>query len=149
MHSFKSWHKKRCSPGSPKQQDGTEKRGVTEMKGERQWEEWGGRHPAGSKTKWQSDRWRGLARVCICVCPCVQKQTNERRALGGSPVPLMSWQVGPPPPATPTSGPTPRAQPPPPQSPHSTQQFLLFHLRVQSGQCSSLMLPSMDGCVAA
>lgn len=44
----------------------------------------GGWHPAGSRSKWQSDRWRRLA--CVFVCVWVLGD-------GGLPVPLKPWQV--------------------------------------------------------
>lgn len=67
--------------------------GVTKMEEEKEGGINEGRHPAGSQPEWQSDRWRGLAWMCVCVCLCV----SASRALGtgGSPVLLMSWQVGP------------------------------------------------------
>lgn len=63
-----------------------------------------GKHPAGSQSQWQSDRWRGLApNVCflrVCLYASASK-CEQGLGDGGSPVQLMSWQVGPPPPSLP------------------------------------------------
>lgn len=107
-----------------------------------------GRHPAGSRSHWQSDRWRGLAWVCLRVQANASGGLGDRGFTCSTHVP--TGRAHPPPLPTsilPTTRPYPpfptprhththRAQPPISQSPRSTQQLLLFRRRVQSGQCS-------------
>lgn len=78
----------------------------------------GGRHPAGSQSKWQEWQVEGAGPcVYFCVSLCAGASKWKQGSWGFT----CSTHVLTGPPSA--NGPTPWAQPPP-QSPHSTQQFL-------------------------
>ncbi len=103
-----------------------QKEGVKQRcRGCRGWDGWR-ETPCWFPVQSQSDRWRGLAHVCVCVCVCLCASASKwEQGLGdgGSPVLLMSWQVG----SSLCHRPHPRAQPPPP-SPHTAPNSFFYSI---------------------
>lgn len=118
-----------------------------------------GRHPAGSRSHWQSDRWRGLAWVCLRV------QANASGGLGDGgftcPTHVPTGRAHPPPlhPSPPQSrqrpDPThprhthtkPNHQSP---SPHAAPNSFFYSVAgFNLVSAAPLMLVSVGGCVAA